>query len=50
MSRIFQTNSVPPTNPQGICMDSKLRKQLLEKRLALGHKIDDHEEKVQMYM
>lgn len=50
MSRIFQTNSVPPSNPQGIRMDSKRRKQLLEKRLALGHKIDDHEEKVQTYM
>lgn len=50
MSRIFQTNSVPPANPQGICMDSKRRKQLLEKRLALGHKIDDHEEKVQIHM
>lgn len=50
MSRIFQANSVPPANPQGICVDSKRRKQLLEKRLALGHKIDDHEEKVQMYM
>lgn len=50
MSRIFQDNSVPPSNPQGICMDSKRRRQLLEKRLALGHKIDDHEEKVQMYM
>lgn len=50
MSCIFQTNSVPPANPQGICVDSKRRKQLLEKRLALGHKIDDHEEKVQMYM
>ena len=50
MSRIFQTNSVPPSNPQGICIDSKRRKQLLEKRLAMGHKINDHEESVQMHM
>lgn len=46
MSRIFQTNAIPPSNPQGICIDSKRRKMLLEKRLAMGHKIDDHEEQV----
>jgi len=45
MSRIFQNNA-PPTNPQGIRIDSKRRRQLLEKRLALGHKIDDHEDYV----
>lgn len=45
MSRIFQSNA-PPTNPQGIRIDSKRRRQLLEKRLALGHKIDDHEDYV----
>lgn len=45
MSRIFQNNA-PPANPQGIRMDSKRRRQLLEKRLALGHKIDDHEDYV----
>lgn len=50
MSRVFQDNTIPPANPQGIRMDSKRRRQLLEKRLAMGHKIDDHEEPVQMYM
>lgn len=45
MSRVFQNNA-PPTNPQGIRIDSKRRRQLLEKRLALGHKIDDHEDYV----
>lgn len=45
MSRIFQNNA-PPANPQGIRIDSKRRRQLLEKRLALGHKIDDHEDYV----
>lgn len=44
MSRVFQSNSVPPTNPVGLRMDSKRRRALLEKRLAMGHKLDDHEE------
>lgn len=47
MSRVLQDNTIPPANPQGIRMDSKRRKQILEKRLALGHKIDDHEETTQ---
>lgn len=45
-SRIFREQAVT-TNPQGIRVDSRRRKQLLRKRLALGHKIDDHEEPVQ---
>ena len=45
-SRIFREQAAT-TNPQGIRMDSRRRKQLLQKRLALGHKIDDHEEQVQ---
>ena len=45
-SRIFREQAVS-TNPQGIRMDSRRRKQLLQKRLALGHKIDDHEEQMQ---
>ena len=39
---IFRT-SPPPSNPKGIRMDSKRRKALLEKRMAMGHRIDDHE-------
>lgn len=46
LSRVFQENSVPPTNPVGIRIDSKRRKQLMEKRLAMGHKPDDHEQKM----
>lgn len=42
-SRIFREQAIP-ANPQGMCVDSRRRKQLLQKRLALGHKIDDHEE------
>lgn len=44
MSRIFRTNSVPLSNPAGMRTESKRRKKLMDKRLALGHKPDDHEE------
>nr|WP_326183668.1 MobP3 family relaxase [uncultured Oscillibacter sp.] len=44
MGRIFQDNSVPPTNPAGIRIDSKRRRAIMEKRLALGQKLDDHED------
>lgn len=46
MGRIFRDNSVPPHNPAGIRIDSKRRKRLTEKRMAMGHKADDHEEQV----
>ena len=45
-SRIFREQAAT-TNPQGIRMDSRRRKQLLQKRLAMGHKINDHEEQGQ---
>lgn len=48
LSRVFRDNSVPPTNPEGIRIDSKRRKKLMEKRLAMGHKPDDHEDRMQM--
>lgn len=41
---IFRDNSIPPANPAGMRVDSKRRKKLLEKRLAMGHKADDHED------
>ena len=47
MSRIFQNNSVPPGNPAGIRIDSKRRRRLMEKRMVMGHKADDHEEQTQ---
>ena len=47
MSKIFQSNSVPPGNPAGIRIDSKRRRRLMEKRMAMGHKADDHEEQTQ---
>ena len=42
MGRIFRDNAAPPSNPMGIRVDSKRRKKLMQKRLALGHKQDDH--------
>lgn len=45
-SRIFRERAMTE-NPKGIRVDSRRRKQLLQKRLAMGHKIDDHEEPVQ---
>lgn len=47
MGRIFRDNSSPPHNPAGIRIDSKRRKRLQEKRMAIGHKADDHEEQTQ---
>ena len=44
MGRIFRDNAAPPSNPMGIRMDSKRRKKLMQKRLAMGHKQDDHEQ------
>ena len=48
MGRIFRDNSVPPRNPAGMRIDSKRRRRLTEKRMAMGHKADDHEEQVQI--
>ena len=42
MVQIFRENAAPPSNPMGIRVDSKRRKKLMQKRLAMGHKQDDH--------
>ena len=42
MGKIFRDNAAPSSNPMGIRIDSKRRKKLMQKRLALGHKQDDH--------
>ena len=44
MGQIFRDNAMAPTSPLGLRIDSKRRKKLMDKRLALGHKADDHEE------
>ena len=44
LGQIFRENATPPSNPMGIRVDSKRRKKLIQKRLAMGHKQDDHEQ------
>ena len=44
MGKIFRENAAPPSNPMGIRIDSKRRKKLMQKRLTMGHKQDDHEQ------
>ena len=44
MGQIFRENAAPPSNPMGIRVDSKRRKKLMQKRAAMGHKQDDHEQ------
>lgn len=46
MSRIFQERSLPQSNA-GLHIDSKLRRKLQQKKIAMGHKPDDHEEERQ---
>ena len=43
MSRIFEKHSLPQSGAS-LHIDRKRRQQLREKRIALGHKPDDHEE------
>lgn len=43
MGQIFRDNAPAPSNPMGVRMESKRRKKMMAKRLALGHKISDHE-------
>lgn len=44
MANIFQDNSLPQSGTGLIHADRKLREQLREKRIAHGHKENDHEE------
>ena len=44
VGQIFRDNAAPPSNPMGIRIDSKRRKKLMQKRLAMGLKQDDHEQ------
>ena len=43
MSRIFEEHSLPQPGV-GLHIDRKRRQNLQAKRIALGHKADDHEE------
>ena len=43
MSRIFEDRSLPQSSA-GLHVDCKLRRKIQEKKIAMGHKPDDHEE------
>ncbi|GBF70127.1 hypothetical protein LAWASA_2856 [Lawsonibacter asaccharolyticus] len=44
LGQIFRENSVPPAAPVGQQVDRKLRRKIQKKKIAMGHKPDDHEE------
>ena len=48
MGRIFQDNSIPPCPPGSQRVDRKLLQKIRQKKIALGHKPDDHEEEQNM--
>ena len=45
MSRIFRENAAQPAIYAGMQIDKKRRRRLQEKRMAIGHKADDHEDR-----
>ena len=49
MGRIFQEQSATDTIQAGLHIDKKRRRMLREKRMALGHKADDHEDEVSIH-
>lgn len=48
MGWIFQDNSVPPCPPGSQRADRKLLRKIRQKKIAMGHKPDDHEEEQTM--
>ena len=48
MGRIFQDNSIPPCPPGSQRVDRKLLQKIRQKKIAMGHKADDHEEEQNM--
>ena len=48
MGRIFQDNSIPPCPLGSHRADRKLRQKIRQKKIAMGHKPDDHEEEQNM--
>ena len=44
MGRIFSEQRQPPAAGMQVAVDSKLRRKIREKKIAMGHKPDDHEE------
>lgn len=48
MGRIFQEQCQQPVVGVQIAVDSKLKRKIREKKIAMGHKLDDHEEQQTM--
>ncbi|MBZ2175643.1 hypothetical protein K8M07_10385 [Schnuerera sp. xch1] len=46
MSEIFEDNILLKSSGVGLKIDSKLMKKLREKKVAQGHKRDDHEQEI----
>ena len=47
MGRIFQEQHPQPVSGVRVAVDSKLRRKIREKKIAMGHKPDDHEDQEQ---
>jgi len=48
LAQTFRQDTVPPKAPEGLePVDRKLRAKIREKKIAMGHKPDDHEEQSQ---
>jgi len=48
MGRVFQERSQQPATGERIMVESKLRRRIREKKIAMGHRPDDHEEEQRM--
>lgn len=48
MGRIFQEQRPRPVAGMRVAVDSKLKQKIREKKIAMGHKPDDHEEEQRM--
>ena len=46
MGRIFQEQHLQPAGGMRVAVDSKLKRKIREKKIAMGHKPDDHEGQV----
>ena len=44
MGKVFRDNAPPRPGPGAMLVDRKLRRKIQEKKIAMGHKPDDHEE------
>ncbi len=48
MGNIFRDQQPPVDGALRVSVDSKLRQKIREKKMALGHKADDHEDTIKM--